>query len=114
MKRLAILLPATLAALLLAAGPLHAGPFNRDKGGNDRVWVARKGGDQAESGRKGGKQADAPAKGGEMSARQAGELARNRYGGQVLDVRPAGGGSYRVKLLNRGEVRTVTIGGNGK
>ena len=110
MKRRSILLPAVITALALASGPLHAGPFKGDRGGPDRTWLARKGGDQAERGKNKG-----PSNGQSMSARQAGELARKRYGGQVLDVRPSGNGSYRVKLLNRGEVRTVTIsGGKGK
>ena len=48
-----------------------------------------------------------------LSAQQAGEIARSRYGGQVLDVRPVPGDggrpAYRIKLLNQGEVRTVVI-----
>lgn len=47
------------------------------------------------------------------SAGQAADEARRRYGGRVLDVRPAspdgGRGGYRVRLLDRGEVRSVTI-----
>lgn len=46
-----------------------------------------------------------------MSAEQAAEQARKHYGGRVLDVRPlrSNEGGYRVKLLDRGEVRSVTI-----
>ncbi len=47
------------------------------------------------------------------SAGRAADEARRRYGGRVLDVRPASpDGSrdgYRVRLLDRGEVRSVTI-----
>jgi len=57
-----------------------------------------------------------------MTPEQAASRAKARYGGRVLDVRPAPGGKkgapgYRVKLLDRGEVRTVTVEpgqGNGK
>ena len=59
-----------------------------------------------------------------MTPEQAASRAKARYGGRVLDVRPAPGGNkgapgYRVKLLDRGEVRTVTVEpgqgkGNGK
>lgn len=48
-----------------------------------------------------------------FSAEQAAEQARKRYGGRVLDVRPhrpnGTGDGYRVKLLDRGEVRSVVI-----
>mgnify|MGYP001814103081 FL=1 len=59
-----------------------------------------------------------------MTPEQAASRAKARYGGRVLDVRPMPGGKkgapgYRVKLLDRGEVRTVTVEpgqgkGNGK
>lgn len=51
--------------------------------------------------------------GGPSAERAAAEQAQARYGGRVLDISPAQGNggppSYRVKLLNQGEVRTVTV-----
>ena len=48
-----------------------------------------------------------------LALAQAAEQARKRYGGRVLDVRPhrpnGTGDGYRVKLLDRGEVRSVVI-----
>ncbi|MBI2382909.1 MAG: peptidase [Gammaproteobacteria bacterium] len=43
-----------------------------------------------------------------LTPRQAARIAQERYGGRVLDVRPAERG-YRVKLLKDGEVRVVHI-----
>lgn len=52
---------------------------------------------------------------GPLSAEQAAEQARQRFGGRILDVRPmrsgGDGAGYRVKLLDRGEVRSVIIPG---
>lgn len=73
---------ATILALALTSGVATADPRGRGPGG-----------------------------GHSMSAEQAAEQARKNYGGRVLDVRPlrSNGGGYRVKLLDRGEVRSVTI-----
>jgi hypothetical protein len=63
--------------------------------------------------------ADRPGRGaegrGSLSAEQAAEQARQRFGGRILDVRPMRSSDersgYRVKLLDRGEVRSVIIPG---
>lgn len=47
-----------------------------------------------------------------MTADEAADRARARYGGRVLSVRSSGDGgsrSYEVKLLNEGQVRVVRI-----
>lgn len=87
-------------------GPLHAAPPTTP----ERDHQARQPGLRPADGRASRPQESRPA----LSAQQAGEIARRRYGGQVLDVRPAaadGRPVYRVKLLDRGEVRSVLIQG---
>lgn len=49
-----------------------------------------------------------------LTPEQAASQAQSRHGGRVLNVRPmpkgdSGEPGYRVKLLDRGEVRTVTV-----
>lgn len=48
---------------------------------------------------------------GKMSREQAAKQAESRFGGRVLDVRPLpqNAPGYRVKLLDRGEVRVIDV-----
>jgi len=101
-RHITIVLTATL--WLGLCGPLHAAPPNPERD------QARQSAPRPADGRASRPQESRPA----LSAQQAGEIARRRYGGQVLDVRPAaadGRPAYRVKLLDRGEVRSVLIQG---
>ena len=54
-----------------------------------------------------------------LTPEQAAQEAKARHGGRVLNVRPlpngdGGRSGYRVKLLDKGEVRTVTVPSKGK
>ncbi len=54
------------------------------------------------------------AEGHEVSKRDAARLVKERYGGRVLDVQPRGGASapgYRVKIIESGRVRVLSVDG---
>ena len=53
-----------------------------------------------------------------MTPEQAGHQAKRHFGGRVLNVKPLpkdhpGAPGYRVRLLDHGEVRTVTVPSRG-
>lgn len=49
---------------------------------------------------------------GTLTAAEAASLAQRQYGGKVLDIRLQKNGRYRVKILNDGRIRVISIDRN--